>query len=160
MSISGNQGEAATSRFAILLTLLAAAGLTTIGLCLVFQILGRSVFVAPMTWTGELARFAAVWTALLAAAAAFEMHALHKVDMAVSALPTGMRKLAFLGAGFLVGAMLVFLVYFGVAMTIRVTGQRSSVMGVSMAWVYASVPAAAACMILTLLRKVARGQAL
>lgn len=160
MSHSGHQGEAAYSRFAILLTLFAAAGLATIGLCLVFQILGRSVFVAPMTWTGELARFAAVWTALLAAAAAFEMHALHKIDMAVSALPAGMRRLAFLAACLLVGGMLVFLVYFGVTMTLRVTGQRSSVMGISMAWVYAGVPAAAACMILTLLRKVARGQAL
>jgi len=54
-----------------------------------------------------------------------------------------MRKLAFLGACLLVGEMLVFLVYFGVAITIWVTGQRSSVMGISMAWVYASVPCSA-----------------
>lgn len=160
MSERNDQGEAAISRFAAFLTVISAIGLATITFCLVVQILGRSVFVAPMAWTGELARFAAVWTALLAAAAAFEMHALHKVDMAVSSLPEGAGKIAYLAACLMVGAMLVFLLYFGVAMTIRVTGQRSSVMGISMAWVYAGVPVISGCMILTLLKKIARGQAL
>lgn len=145
-------------RYAMALATLAGLALAVVVGCLALQVLGRTVLVRPMAWTGELARFAAVWAAMLSAAAAFEMGALHRVDLLTSRLGPRARSLARWTAGLLVAGLLLFLMRQGYAMGTRMLGQRSSVLGISMAWVHASVPVMAALMTLTLCRRLWRGE--
>ncbi|TVQ30097.1 MAG: TRAP transporter small permease subunit [Geminicoccaceae bacterium] len=138
--------------FALFLVICAGVGLAVVVGCLVLQVLGRTVFVRPWAWTGELARFAAVWAALLAAAAAYELAALHRVDVLVARLPSGLQAVTFWLQLGLVLTVCVFLVFYGHAMVERTWNQRSSAMGVSMAWVYAALPVAALAMTATALK--------
>ncbi|MGY6633134.1 MAG: TRAP transporter small permease subunit [Alkalilacustris sp.] len=145
-------------RYAMALATLAGLALAVVVGCLALQVLGRTVLVRPMAWTGELARFAAVWATMLSAAAAFEMGALHRVDLLTARLgPRALRLVRWVAAA-MVAALLVFLIRHGHAMGMRMLGQRSSVMGISMAWVHASVPVTAALMTVTLLRRLWRGE--
>ena len=135
----------------------AAAALAVIVGALAGQFLARYWFGVGWYWAGEVARYAFVWSALLGTAAALEADALHRFDVLTRRLPMVPRSICEVLAGALVAATLVFLLYYGVIMTERVVGQRSSVLRISMAWVYSAIPVVSALMLLSLaLRLVVR----
>ena len=119
---------------------LAALFLVMIVLCISGQFIARSVFNVGLHWTAELARFSFVWCALLGAGAAAQTGALHRVDLLPRSLAPRAARL--LEAAVLLGvlATLAYLLFYGIRLTFRVTGQTSSTMGISMAWVYAAMP--------------------
>jgi TRAP-type C4-dicarboxylate transport system permease small subunit len=137
------------------------AGLAALFLCLIVfcvfgQFFGRTVLNLGLHWTGELARFAFVWCAMLGAAAALQTGALHRVDMLARRLAGPSRRaLEGLVLG-LVLFVLAYLMFYGIRMTQRVVPQLSSTMEISMAWVYAALPVAVAGMIVSTLLSLLR----
>lgn len=127
---------------------LAALFLVVIVFCVFGQFAGRTLFNAGLHWTAELARFSFVWCALLGAAAAAQTGALHRVDMLLRRSEGRARTILEAIVLLLVFATLIYLMFYGVRLTMRVAGQTSSTMGISMAWVYAAMPVAAGCMML------------
>ena len=131
----------------------AACFLLAVVSCVLAQFVGRAALGAGLHWTGELARFAFVWCALLGAAAAWQAGALHRVDILQRRLRGGPHRLLEAVVLLLVLAACAYLLHHGVRLTQRVVGQTSSTMEISMAWVYAAMPVSAAAMIAaTLLR--------
>jgi TRAP-type C4-dicarboxylate transport system permease small subunit len=127
---------------------LAALFLVVIVFCVFGQFAGRSLFNVGLHWTAELARFSFVWCALMGAAAAAQTGALHRVDVLLRRFEGRARTLFEGIVLLLVFAILIYLLFSGVRLTMRVAGQTSSTMGISMAWVYAAMPVSSLCMML------------
>lgn len=128
----------------------ASIALLVIVVALAGQFVARYVFGIGWHWAGEVARYAFVWSALLGTAAALEAGQLHRFDIVSRRLPTLLRGLCEAVAAMLVAITLLYLLYYGIVMTDRVVGQRSSILRISMAWVYASVPVVSLLMLLSL----------
>jgi len=155
VSVPDQEGAAAAggrARRVLLGVELAAAAfcLVVIVACLATQTLTRLIPGVGWHWTGELARYAFVWSALLGTAAALEAGALHRFDFVTRRLPAARRRLAEGIATALVAATLVYMTYYGIVMAERVAGQHSSMLRISMTWVYAALPVASALMLISL----------
>ena len=104
------------------------------------QVVMRYAFSSPLTWSEELARYAMIWLAMLAAAlcARHGQHiALVRFKPGASRLATG---LAILGPA-MTCAIAGFLFWHGLDITERAARQRTPGLGLSMSWAYASLPA-------------------
>ncbi|MFN3348483.1 TRAP transporter small permease [Pseudorhodoplanes sp.] len=126
---------------------LAALFLVVIVFCVFGQFVSRSLLNIGLHWTAELARFSFVWCALMGAAAAAQTGALHRVDVLLRRLGNDGRRALEAAVLLIVLATLAYLLFYGIRITMRVSGQTSSTMGISMAWVYAAMPVSSACMI-------------
>lgn len=144
--------ERFTSRIALILAVL----MLSISVVLAFyQVLTRFVFDAPSTWSEVMSRSAMIWSVFLGAAAGFRGGYMMAVEVIYKLVPA--RALVWL-EGFIVLCCLVvlaILVYFGTLMTIRVSSQTLSGMGISIAWVYAAIPVGAAFSVLAVLARIA-----
>lgn len=109
------------------------------------QVVSR-VFFTAVGWTEEVARFLLVWITFLAATLAFRRGRHIAVTFVVDALPGLPRRLARIAAllvalGFLLGLIAIGWEYMQVQ-----SFQKSASLRLSMTWVYAVMPLAAAIM--------------
>ena len=129
---------------------MASALLLAVVVCLVAQIAARSLFSVGLPWSGELARFLAVWCALFGATAAFADGSLHRIELVVARLAPPRQRLTLWFCRLAVLATLVAMLVSGIMMTLRAAPQLSSAMQISMAWVYAALPTTAVLMLCSL----------
>ncbi|MFM2478085.1 TRAP transporter small permease [Celerinatantimonas sp. MCCC 1A17872] len=119
--------------------------MTSLVVCVVWQVFSRWVLNAPSTFTDEIARFSMIWVGLLGAAYTVGAQRHLAIDLAVAHL-TGVKKrictiytnlcvLAFAASAMIWG---------GIHLATRVmqSGQVSPAMQVPMAYVYAVLPLA------------------
>lgn len=119
--------------------------LTMLG-SIVAQVIARYVFNLPLVWSEELARYAMIWLAMLAAAvAAREGQHISLGEMVPLAPRARLIVNAVLIA--LVAATLLALIQTGWTLTGRTMRQTSAVLGVPMGWIYAAIPVGSALMI-------------
>ncbi|PRY71383.1 TRAP transporter small permease [Halomonas ventosae] len=109
------------------------------------QVVSR-VFFTAVGWTEEVARFLLVWITFLAATLAFRRGRHIALTFVVDALPGFPRRLARIAAllvslGFLLALMAIGWEYMQVQ-----SFQKSASLRLSMTWVYAVIPLAAAIM--------------
>jgi TRAP-type C4-dicarboxylate transport system permease small subunit len=128
-----------------------AAGLVLlITFTVLAQIVMRYVLARPNPWTEELSRFAFIWLSALGAAMATRRGAHFVFESAVQSLPPRAAAFVVRLVRALVAVMLVGLAVTGVRLVLLLRGERSAALEVPMALVYASLPTAAALMLLHL----------
>lgn len=113
------------------------------------QVIMRYVFASPMSWSEELARYAMVWQAMLAAALCMQRD-LHLALLPVDALPNRIRGIARVVGVVAVVVLLATLFWHSWDLASRSTRQTTPGLGLSMSWVYASLPVGFALMLVGL----------
>lgn len=114
------------------------------------QVVMRYLFSSPLTWSEELARYCMVWLAMLASALCSRagLHlALINADLLSPRYATPLRLLGGLAAA----TILVILFWHSLDLTSRSVRQTTPGLGLSMSWVYASLPIGFGLMILGLI---------
>lgn len=114
-----------------------------------YQVLSRFVLQSPAAWSEALTRSSIIWVVMLGIALAFREGSMLGVDAL-------RNKLSEYGYGrilehlvlLIVAAFLIFLLWIGINMTWRVRFQTMPTLGVSISWVYASIPTGAALSLL------------
>lgn len=117
------------------------AVLTVVTVVIVFgQVIFRFVLEEPLVWSEEVALFCLVWITFLGASLASRNRTLIGVETLVKRLSPAWRlRVEILVQLFSVIFFLAMIVY-GTKTVFIVAGQRAAATGISMAWVYASVP--------------------
>ncbi|TDR56541.1 TRAP-type C4-dicarboxylate transport system permease small subunit [Halomonas ventosae] len=109
------------------------------------QVVSR-VFFTAVGWTEEVARFLLVWITFLAATLAFRRGRHIAVSFVVDALPGLPRRLARIAALLVALGFLLALIAIGWEYMQVQSFQKSASLRLSMTWVYAVMPLAAAIM--------------
>lgn len=109
------------------------------------QVVSR-VFFTAVGWTEEVARFLLIWITFLAATLAFRRGRHIAVTFVVDALPGLPRRLTRIAALLVALGFLVALVNIGYEYMQVQSFQKSASLRLSMTWVYAVMPLAAAIM--------------
>lgn len=126
------------------------SGLAQLLLCVAvaagfYQVLSRFIFQSPAAWSEALTRAAIIWTVMLGISLAFREGTMLGVNILRTKLEQfgyG-RWLEFLVL-LIVAAFLLFLLWIGIQMTWRVRFQTMPTLGISISWVYLSIPVGAA----------------
>jgi len=114
-----------------------------------YQVLSRFVLQSPAAWSEALTRASIIWAVMLGIALAFRQGSMLGVDMLRSMLEKrGHARLLEHIVTLIVVCFLIFLVWISITMTWRVRFQTMPTLGVSIAWVYSSIPIGAALSIL------------
>jgi|TARA_R110000851_G_scaffold271126_2_gene423716 TRAP-type C4-dicarboxylate transport system permease small subunit len=132
--------ERQTTRLALLGAVVMLAVSVTLGF---YQVLTRFVFDAPSTWSEVISRSTMIWCVFLGSAPGFRGGFMMSVEVIYKLVPG--RRLVWVEL-FIASAcalVLLVLIYFGIAMTVRVQSQMLSGLGISIAWAYAAMPVGA-----------------
>jgi len=122
-----------------------------------YQVLARFVLESPSAWSEAWTRAAIIWAVMLGVALAFRQGAMLGVDLLHNLLaPHRARMLEHLVLLIVVG-FLGFLIWIGADMTWRVRFQTTPSMGVSISWIYLSIPVGATLSLLAALAYWAEG---
>ena len=108
-----------------------------------YQVLARFVLESPSAWSEAWTRASIIWAVMLGVALALRQGAMLGVDLLHNLLaPHRARMLEHLVLLIVVG-FLGFLIWIGADMTWRVRFQTTPSMGVSISWIYLSIPVGA-----------------
>ncbi|MFV0451963.1 MAG: TRAP transporter small permease [Propioniciclava sp.] len=108
------------------------------------QVLFRQVFSIPVTWTDEIARFAFLWMAMIAAAVQVKRKAHFAVTIIADKIPTRRALDVVICTVMLFSAVTLFVQ--GVRYTIMGLDKMASTVPMQMSWIYAAIPAGALLM--------------
>ncbi len=130
-------------------------GVATLAGTVFLQVVARYLFQSPPFWTEELARFVLIWLTFLGAVLV-QHHREHiSADMLLNAMPGRMRTAADILVSLVVIATLAVILRGGLAIATLGT-QTAPALGISMRWIYLSLPVGAGLMILVTLVQLAR----
>jgi TRAP-type C4-dicarboxylate transport system permease small subunit len=107
------------------------------------QVVFRYVFLRPLPWSEELARYLMVWIVCLASSEAYAQGSHIGVSMIIDALKPSLRKIMILIIHLAVSVLMGLLVYHGFKLSFLVRDQLSPAMEISMTWPYLAVPVGA-----------------
>lgn len=121
-----------------------------------YQVITRFAFGAPSTWSEVITRSAMIWSVFLGVAVAFKHGAMISVDMIQNSLPPRLGLALYVLAS--IGSLIFFsvLMWQGYLMTLRVIPQSLSALEISIAWVYAALPAGSGFIIVAILAAIIR----
>ena len=120
-----------------------AALLLVMTVLITWQVIARFVIGSPLTFSEEVSRFAMIWMTMLGAAYAYRYGTLISVDVLTDIAGPRMTRVLRIGIALLSLAFAYVLLTQGFSITMRVAGQTAPSTRVSMAWLYAAVPAGA-----------------
>lgn len=130
-------------------------GIATLAGTVFLQVVARYLFQSPPFWTEELARFVLIWLTFLGAVLV-QHHREHiSADMLLVAMPGRMRTAADILVSLVVIATLAVILRGGLAIATLGT-QTAPALGISMRWIYLSLPVGAGLMILVTLFQLGR----
>lgn len=131
--------------FTTRLALVMAVGMLVVAAATGFyQVLTRFVFNAPSTWSEVLTRSAMIWCVFLAMAACFRWGCMMAVEVIYQLVSRRLLLLVEILVAMACLLVLWILLYYGIAMTLRVSSQTLSGLYISIAWIYAAIPVGAA----------------
>ena len=125
---------ASASRFAVMVLM---AAMTVDCLLGVFF---RYVVQDALTWTEETARYLMIWMGFLATGLALREGGHIAVEIIVERMPPGVQRAMLALVRLLSLAFLAAVIGAGGALLVRVSGQRTPVLGISMMWPYLAIP--------------------
>jgi TRAP-type C4-dicarboxylate transport system permease small subunit len=119
-----------------------------------YQVVSRYVLGRTPAWTEEAARYLAIWVVLLTSALAIELRGHIAVDLILVRLPQRVRLLitSVSWAGILL--FLVIFVYESFQLVGVAVGQVTPGLGIPMVYIYAILPLAGSCMLISASRAV------
>lgn len=113
-----------------------------------WQVFARYVMGNSLAFSEEVARFSTVWLTMLGAAYAYRYGALIAVELLPSLLGRRMQTALKIAVALASALFALVLLREGLAITQRVMPQTAPSTRVSMAWLYAAMPAGAAMILL------------
>lgn len=120
-----------------------------------WQVFARYVMGNSLTFSEEVARFSTVWLTMLGAAYAYRYGALIAVELLPSLMGPRMATALKIAVALASAVFALVLLREGWAITQRVLPQTAPSTRVSMAWLYAAMPAGAAMILLNALAVIA-----
>lgn len=120
------------------------------------QILSRALFSYTLDWAEELARVALVWSVLLVAPFAYRSGAHVAIGSLAASLPPRLLVVASAALNLLVLWICVEMFRQSLAFWSRGLALTASALGIQMAWIYAIVPVAFACLVFVAIELVVR----
>lgn len=108
-----------------------------------YQVLARFVLQSPSAWSEAWTRAAIIWAVMLGVSLAFRQGAMLGVDLLHNMLAPRRARLLEHIVLLIVAGFLCFLVWIGIDMTWRVRFQSTPSLGVSISWIYLSIPVGA-----------------
>lgn len=118
-----------------------AALLLAVATVLVFyQVVTRFLIGHSAGWSEVAARGAVVWMVFIAAGAGFRLAAMIPLEFLRSVLPPGPKRLVMAVVTLLTLTFLLVLVWYGTAMTLRVSTQQIAMLDIPISWFYAAIP--------------------
>ncbi|WP_407645900.1 TRAP transporter small permease [Halomonas salipaludis] len=121
------------------------AGMAALIATITLQIVSRVLFSA-VGWTEEVSRFLLIWITFLGATLAFQRGRHIAVTFVVEALPRRLQRLARIAALLVALSFMIALVVIGYQYMHVQSFQRSASLRLSMTYIYAVIPLAAALM--------------
>ncbi|MEH6774392.1 MAG: TRAP transporter small permease [Cereibacter changlensis] len=134
---------------------LMAALMAVMTVLISWQVFARYVMGDSLTFSEEVARFSTVWLTMLGAAYAYRYGALIAVELLAGLLGRRMAIVLKIVVALASAAFALILLRHGLAITERVLPQTAPSTRVSMAWLYAAMPAGAAMILLNALAVIA-----
>lgn len=119
---------------------LAALLLALATVLVTYQVITRFLLGHAAGWSEVAARGAVVWMVFMAAGAGFRLAAMIPLEFLRSVLPPGPKRLVMAVVTALTLVFLGILVWYGTAMTIRVSTQRIAMLDMPISWLYAAIP--------------------
>ncbi|EYD71412.1 TRAP transporter small permease [Limimaricola hongkongensis] len=123
---------------------LLAALLLVMTVLITWQVFARFVMGSPLTFSEEVARFAMIWMTMLGAAYAYRHGTLISVDVFTDIAGPRATRILKVVIAIISFVFAYVLLTEGFSITLRVAGQTAPSTRVSMAWLYAAMPAGAA----------------
>lgn len=120
------------------------------------QVFMRYVMNDSLTWSEELARYAFIWATYIGVACAVKRNAHICVEAAVTKLPALYQHYAAILSHVLFIVFAVLVMKEGYALTLKILsfGQKSSSLGIPMAWIYLAPTVGFGLVILRLLQRI------
>ncbi|MDT8858929.1 TRAP transporter small permease [Alkalihalobacillus sp. MEB130] len=125
--------------------------LSLMSIFICWQVFARKVIGSSLSWSEEVSRFLMVWVVLLGAAYALKRGELIAVEILPEYLSDKGKKIIFLIVSLISLVFYVVLMFFGWQITQSVAVQIAPGTGISMFWVYLSLPVGGALLILNTL---------
>ncbi|MCK8782709.1 TRAP transporter small permease [Rhizobium sp. NTR19] len=133
---------------------LATAGLALASLIGLYQIIARFVLHRSAEWSEPLVQMTLIWMTYLGLAAAMRSGTLISVDWLLTLSKGRARQVIQLVILLCVLALLGFILWFGIALGMRVKFQTIAGLGISASWAYAALPFGAAVSIFAVIAHV------
>lgn len=116
-----------------------------------YQVVLRYVFQGTNIWAEEFARYAFIWIVMLGSASALRRFNHIRIDFLVQAFPEKVqRRITFVNYLLMLVFLVVLMVY-GLQIADQASGRLSAGLGVSMGFMYMSIPAGSVLMFLFIL---------
>jgi TRAP-type C4-dicarboxylate transport system permease small subunit len=100
----------------------------------------RYVVQDALTWTEETARYLMIWMGFLATGLALREGGHIAVELVLERMPADAQRAMLVVVRLLSLAFLAVVIGAGWALLVRVSGQRTPVLGISMMWPYLAIP--------------------
>ncbi len=130
-----------------------AATMAAIVLMTLFQVINRYAIQHPVSWTGEIARFLAVWVVLLGAARCVRDDSHIYIDLLYNLVGRRAQWWMMLAVNLLFATLAGVMIWQGVKILPIVAKQTAAASRISMAWVYLSVPLSSGFIVFYLLER-------
>lgn len=116
--------------------------------CLFASIIVREfrLFGGSIIWAEEVSRYSLLWITFLGAAAVLERAEHIRIDFFVRLLPARVRALLDLFVDLCMAGFLVLLLIYGVSLAHKTMDHASPILGITLGYIYAIIPASAAVM--------------
>lgn len=125
---------------AAILDVVTGALVVVIAAILLLQVVGRYVLEYPFTWPEELAGFLFVWVIFLGALLAYRGGQMIGIPIFVEMLPPRWTRAVRLATNLVVLVVLVLMIVEGVDAARAAAGMRTTVTGLSWAYIYLALP--------------------
>lgn len=132
---------------------LLAAAMAALSLILFVNVVFRYLFRSPFTWTEEVVVAIFSWVIFVGASACFRSHLHLRIDVLIRYLPQALAQIAALITVAVMFALLGLMVWFGYDYAAFVSGNRTPMLNISAAWLFAAMPVGMAAALVHILRQ-------
>ena len=120
-----------------------------------FHIIGRYILKTPIFYSEELARYCFIWACMLGASVVNRNDEHTSVNYFTTLLPKRAQGWLYIGRELVIVLLLAALIYYGVALSVKMNTVRSAAMEISWSFIYMALPVGSLLLIITTLRLIA-----
>jgi len=120
-----------------------------------FHIIGRYLLKMPIFFSEELARYCFIWACMLGASVVNRTDEHTNVNYFTTLMPKRAQGWLYIGRQIAILVLLAVLIYYGVALSIKMNTVETAAMEISWTYIYMALPVGSVLLIITTLRLIA-----
>lgn len=120
-----------------------------------FHIIGRYLLKMPIFFSEELARYCFIWACMLGASVVNRTDEHTNVMFFTTLLPKRTQAWLYIGRQVAILGLLITLIYYGIALSIKMNTVETAAMEISWTYIYMALPVGSLLLIITTLRLIA-----